>query len=100
MDKKEFEENYIFEKYKDTAFRNCKHFKKTVEKYVNIDVRNVYVKINKYQIKTYGEALVENKILSEGKIYVNQKAHQRNKSRRKIRGTWKSAKDKRWQMYE
>jgi hypothetical protein len=100
MDKKEFEENYIFEKYKDTAFRNCKHFRKSVEKYINIDISKVYAKIINYQIKTYGETLTGGKDSYQDKRYVNQKAYGRNKSRRKIRGTWKSATEKRWQDYE
>ena len=100
MNKKEFEENYIFEKYKNTSFKCCKDFKKRVEKYINIDTRDVYAKILKYQINTYGETLTEVRDSFQEKRKVNQYAQKRNKSSSKTRGTWKSAKDKRWTDYE
>ena len=100
MDKKEFEENYIFEKYKDTPLKNSKEFRKKIEKHINIDVSSVYAKIINYQIKTYGTTLIGYDIEKADIDTLNRRAKQRNIGRRKSRGTWKSAMDKRWTDYE
>ena len=100
MDKKEFEENYLFEKYKDTPLKNSKDFKKRVEKYININVSSVYAKIINYQIKTYGATLIGYDIEKTDIEVLNRRAKQRNIGRRKSRGTWENAKEKRWVDYE
>ena len=83
MDKKEFEENYIFEKYKDTPLKNSKEFRKKIEKHINIDVSSVYAKIINYQIKTYGETLIEGTEGRSDNVRNAQNSFLRNKARRK-----------------
>lgn len=99
MTQKEFEENIVFERYKDTSFRSSKDFRKQVKEYRNIDVREVYTKITNYQIKTYGNSLCINR---EDKIDLNRlrnNSNLRKKSSRKTRGTYENAKEKRWRVY-
>lgn len=102
MTPKEFEENYIFNKYKDAAFKSCKDFRKKVEKFINIDVRDVYAKIVKYQINTYGETLTCNSFNDEWLPIkqLNENSNNRRKSREKTRGIYKSKKLDRWRIYE
>lgn len=100
MTAKEFEENYVFEKYKDTTLKGSGYFRKEVEKYKNINVSDVYAKIINYQIKTYGETLSENRDVFQDKKRVNHNAYVRNKARRKTRGTYQNKKEKRWRTYE
>lgn len=102
MTTKEFEENYIFNKYKDTAFISCKDFRKKVEKYIKIDVRDVYAKIVNYQINTYGETLTCNSYSAEWIPIkrLNENSSNRKNSRAKTRGIYKSKKQNRWRIYE
>ena len=61
MDKYEFQINYYFNLYKDMPIKNTKEFKGKFEKkhgkfqYLN----EVILKINKYQIKKYGNSLLD-----------------------------------------
>ena len=102
MTPKEFEESYIFNKYKDTGFESCKHFRKEVEKFKNINIRDIYVKIVNYQINTYGETLTSNSYNAEWIPIkkINENSNNRRKSREKIRGIYKSKKQNRWRIYE
>lgn len=100
MTPKEFEENFVFEKYKDTSFRSCKHFKKEVMQYRNIDTREVYTKIVNYQIKNYGEALTLSDDPHIPIEKLNFNARTRNKSRKITRGIYENQKEKRWRVYE
>ena len=100
MTQKEFEEQLVFEKYKDTSFRSSKDFRKRVKEYRNIDAREVYIKITNYQIKTYGSSLCVNR---EDKIDLDKlrgNSNRRKKSSRKTRGTYENQKEKRWRVYE
>ena len=58
MNLKSFKEDYVFTQYKDKPLINARVFKKMIrEKYKNIDVDNLYIKIIIYQVKEYGESL-------------------------------------------
>ena len=100
MTQKEFEEELVFNKYKDTSFRSSKEFRREVKEYRNIDARAVYTKMVNYQIKTYGGALNSNEELRVSKERANFRARQRTKNRRKTRGIYENQKEKRWKVYE
>lgn len=55
--KKEIQENFVFEKYKDTPFQCSGQFKENITNFKKIDTTKVYSKIINYQIKKYGTAL-------------------------------------------
>ena len=84
MDIKEF----IFNTYKDLPLTAKKFKKEIIEKYhiKHEDAREVYVRINNYQVKKYGKSL---NIYEEILIYskeetrrINANAWQRNRKRR------------------
>jgi len=58
--KLEFQLNYYFEMYKDKSFRNAKEFKTHfTKKHGEFPLlKELYLMIDKYQIKKYGQALV------------------------------------------
>lgn len=57
MNKEEFQENYLFEKYKNSAFRNGEDFRNTLKNESNINLDNLYRRIIIYQVKTFGYSL-------------------------------------------
>lgn len=57
MNKEEFQENYLFEKYKNCAFRNGEDFRNTLKNKTNINLDNLYRRIIIYQVKTFGYSL-------------------------------------------
>lgn len=57
MNKEEFQENYLFEKYKNSAFRNGEDFRDTLKNKTNINLDNLYRRIIIYQVKTFGYSL-------------------------------------------
>lgn len=60
----EFIERFIFEKEKDTPFRNKETFYRTIkEKYKVEGTRDLYIKIINYQIDTYGESLANSVLI-------------------------------------
>ena len=62
----EFIERFIFENEKDTPFRNGKEFYKLLkDKYKLEMIPNLYTKIVNYQIKKYGVALNNTKLIDD-----------------------------------
>lgn len=59
MSKKEFIEQYLFEKYKEKPMYSCKQFKEQIKEYENVDKYKIYRMIVNYQIKKYGIILKE-----------------------------------------
>lgn len=57
MNKEEFQENYLFEKYKNSVFRNGEDFRNTLKNESNINLDNLYRRIIIYQVKTFGYSL-------------------------------------------
>ena len=98
MTQKEFEEEFVFNKYKDSVIESCKKFKKEVSEFKNIDVREVYAKITKYQIATYGASLRPEFIrrTKEMVIKSNNRANGRKYNKRIARGITDGAKKRRW----
>lgn len=59
----DFEEEYLFAKYKDKGFNNSRSFKSKIRKtHKNIDVDSLYIRVIRYQIKKYGKILCGNGI--------------------------------------
>lgn len=100
MTQKEFEEQLVFDTYKDTNFQCCKDFRKQVKEYRNIDVTEVYKKIVNYQIKTFGSSLIGKDEPRGSKERSNRRARQRIQSRNEFRGIANDKKQKRWIEYE
>lgn len=102
MSLKNFEEEYLFTKYKDKNIINAKTFKGKVSKYKNIDASRLYTRIVNYQIKKYGEALSG---IGDYETYIPTRTKQvnsykRKSARNKQRGIGKSAKLERWIDHE
>lgn len=98
MTQKEFEEQLVFEKYKDCCIESCKKFRKEVSQYKNINAREVYTKINKYQVNKYGGSLSNNgtKEFQDFDLY-RRKANQRRSFNNRNRGiNTRSSKKNRW----
>lgn len=55
----EFKEQFIFEEEKDTPVESASKFKKKITKKYGreINVRDIYIKVINYQVKTYGTTL-------------------------------------------
>lgn len=98
MAQKEFEENLVFEQYKDSIIESYKKFRKEVSKFKHIDPREVYAKISKHQIATYGGTLSNNgtKEFQDFDLY-RKKANQRRSFNNRSRGiNTRSSKKNRW----
>lgn len=61
MDKFEFQINYYYNMYKDEPLRNTKSFKaKFIKKHGDFKYLNeVILRINQYQVKKYGNGLIQ-----------------------------------------
>lgn len=55
--KKEFIENYLFEIFKDSAFKGSGEFKRVLKDFIDIDYTRLYTRIVNYQVKKYGTNL-------------------------------------------
>lgn len=55
--KKELQENFIYERYKDMPFQCSGQFKENIKNFENVDTTKIYSKIINYQINKYGTAL-------------------------------------------
>lgn len=85
----EFIERFIFEKEKDTPFRNKETFYGIMkEKYRIKATRDLYIKIINYQIDKYGESLANTRLIEirrhEDCVRLSHNAHARRK--RKLKG--------------
>lgn len=53
-----FEEEFIFQNYKDKCFINATTLKNEIAKHFkNVNVNELYIRIVNYQVKKYGETL-------------------------------------------
>ena len=57
MNRTDFIEGVLFNKYKDEILHNSEHFKSLVKDYKEVNKENLYRKIINYQIDKYGEQL-------------------------------------------
>ena len=57
VEKEKGAEDILFEKYKDVAFGGIKPFKSAIKNYPEVNANDIYARIIRYQIETYGEAL-------------------------------------------
>lgn len=96
-----FEENFVFETYKDTGFISSGDFKRKVKDFSRIDTTKVYREVINYQIKKYGRTLIGSCTLKVDSGF-NQKQEinkvkDRKKYQRKIKGIeTRNSKRKRW----
>lgn len=78
--------DYLFAKYKDTTIQNAKHLKKKVYNDCKILINSdLYIAINKYQVKKYGCALRVDSRLYNNRFYENSKKrleYTQNKTRK------------------
>jgi hypothetical protein len=102
MTQKEFEEELVFNQYKDSYIESYKKFRAATKEYENIDAREVYVRINKYQVANYGNSLSGNG-LNDFRDYneYGRKARQRRRYNVNKYGIDnKNSKKNRWRKYE
>jgi hypothetical protein len=98
MTQKEFEEELVFNKYKDGYIESCKKFRKEVSEFKNIDAREVYTRIINYQVATYGGSLSNNgtKEFQDFDLY-RRKANQRKSFNNRYYGIdTRNSKKNRW----
>lgn len=56
-----FEEEYLFEKFKDKCIGSAQEFKNRVSRnHKNVDADKLYKRVLNYQIKTYGGTIYSN----------------------------------------
>lgn len=92
-----FEENFLFETYKDTATRSCKNFKEMIKDFKNVDAYKIYREIINYQIKKYGQSLNVGITDYVSVERLRIRSNQRRKSYLKKRGLESpNSKRKRW----
>lgn len=100
MSLKNFEEEYLFTKYKDKNVYSAIKFRGEIKDYKNVDASALYKRIINYQIKKYGTSLNGSKGTYIPIEKINARAQTRKKSRNKQRGIFKNTKIKRWTDYE
>ncbi len=59
MNRTDFIEGVLFNKYKDEILHNSEYFKFLIKDYKDVNKENLYRKIVNYQVEKYGEQLYQ-----------------------------------------